>query len=582
MDSLTPKFHSALNEILESLAPHVRVCRWKGEHPYCEGEFNIEQEDINFLKMLKVPAPNFCPTCRRMRRLVNMNHSRLFVNTCDAPGHSESMISILPKECPFKVYDYNYYISDKFDAFSINSDYKNGDDPMELLFSLRKKFPMPSFLNRDPSSVNSEYSNGGRDLKNGYYVTSCYTVEDAWYSSMLNRSRNIMDSRVIIDSEFVYEGVYSDHIYKTLYAYFSNNCTDCMFIFDCRNCTNCFNCVNLRNAKYCIGNVQYSKEDYETFLDSVYPLTCETISSHEKKFWELVKSLPLNATRNSASENVFGVNIKNSRNLYDVIDANNSLNIRHADAAIKHKDSMDFLFSGGASSMLYMTTNIGSQSSNVKFSISSKFCTDSEFIFNSKNLNNCFMCFGLQNKSYCILNRQYDKEEYFKTIDDIKYEMLKRGEYSDGVGMEFSAQAYNFSLGQVSYPLTDNEIIKLGGFVAIEPQTNVNNMDVIKYMDIPKTIEEIADTILSKAILCEVSGRPFRIIASELEFYRRMKLPIPCIHPLLRIERRLSFIKDGKKYKSVCVKCKKNMESVFDPKDNYIMYCDKCFQLEVV
>ena len=72
MDSLTPKFHSALNEILESLAPHVRVCRWKGEHPYCEGEFNIEQEDINFLKMLKVPAPNFCPTCRRMRRLVNI------------------------------------------------------------------------------------------------------------------------------------------------------------------------------------------------------------------------------------------------------------------------------------------------------------------------------------------------------------------------------------------------------------------------------------------------------------------------------------------------------------------------------
>jgi hypothetical protein len=581
MENKTPKFNELINKILEDLVPEARVCKWKGEHKYCEGEFNIEEEDIKFFKMLRVPPPNYCPTCRRMRRLVHPNFSRLFKHKCNAPNHDEMMISILPEECPFPIYDYKYFISDEFDAFSFGIEYKKGDSPMETLFNFRNNFPMPSFLNRDPSSINSEYSNGGRDLKNGYYVTGCYHSENIWYTNNVNKTRNIMDSRVVIDSEFVYEGIFADHIYKSSFIYFSSNCIDSMFLFDCRNCQNCFGCVNLRNAKYCIYNKQFSKTDYESFVESIYPLSREKVSLFKEELFNFTKTLPINGTRNIASTNVSGVNLKNSKNLFDVVDSNHSENIRHADAAINNNNSMDFLFSGGHSSLLYMDTNIGSQSSNVKFSVQSKFCTDCEFIFNSKNLNNCFMCFGLQNKSYCIFNKQYSKKEYYEIVDKIKTEMLKRGEYSDGPGIEFSAQAYNFSLAQISYPLTDEQIIKLGGFIAKEPETNVGNTEVVKYSDLPQTIDEISDDILNKAILCEITGRPFRIIASELEFYRRMKIPLPNIHPAIRIEKMLKFVRDAKKYKTKCAKCKKNIETIFDPVEKYILYCEKCYQQEV-
>ena len=40
-------------------------------------------------------------------------------------------------------------------------------------------------------------------------------------------------------------------------------------------------------------------------------------------------------------------------------------------------------------------------------------------------------------------------------------------------------------------------------------------------------------------------------------------------------------VPDGKKYKTVCQKCDKDMESVFDPKEKYILYCEKCYQQEV-
>ena len=582
MESKTPQFDNALDCIFEGLIPHTRKCKWSGINPHCEDDFKIEEGDIEFLKLLRVPAPNFCPICRMIRKISNFNSSRLFVNKCEASEHGESIISILPKECPFPVYDCNYFTSDEFDPFVFGVDFKKNESPMLQLLSFRRKFPVPSFFNRDPSSINSDYSNGGRDLKNGYYVWGCYHTENAWYSVNTNKCINIMDVRVITDSEFVYESIFSHHLYKTSFSYFSSDCVESMFMFDCKNCQDCFGCVNLRNARYCVFNKKLSKEDYEKFMSSVYPLSRDKISLYEEEFWVLVKKLPMNGSRNMASYNVSGVNLKNSRNLFDVIDSNHSENVRHANSVIYHSNSMDVVFSGGYSSFLYMCTNIGSQSNWIKFSISSKFCSNCEFIFNSKNCSNCFMCFGLQNKSYCILNKQYTKEEYFKILDLIKVEMLSRGEYSDGPGIEFSPQAYNFSSAQSVYPLDDEIILKLGGYIAQEPKSNVGNIKTIEFVNLPKYIEEVSEDILNKAIICKVSGRPFKITESELGFYRRMKLPLPDIHPSFRIEKRHRMAPDGKKYKSFCSKCGKNIETVFNPEENFIFYCEDCFLKEVL
>jgi hypothetical protein len=39
-------------------------------------------------------------------------------------------------------------------------------------------------------------------------------------------------------------------------------------------------------------------------------------------------------------------------------------------------------------------------------------CTNSAFIFDCMNCHNCFMCRNLRDKSYCIENKQYTKEQY--------------------------------------------------------------------------------------------------------------------------------------------------------------------------
>lgn len=57
------------------------------------------------------------------------------------------------------------------------------------------------------------------------------------------------------------------------------------------------------------------------------------------------------------------------------------------------------------------------------------------------------------------------------------------------------------------------------------------NAQTIKAQNLPEKIEDIADDILNKVILCEVTGKPFRIIKPELEFYRKHNLPLPRKHP---------------------------------------------------
>lgn len=49
---------------------------------------------------------------------------------------------------------------------------------------------------------------------------------------------------------------------------------------------------------------------------------------------------------------------------------------------------------------------------NLDFSIYCESCADSKFLYDCRGCKNCFLCVGLENKEYHILNKQYTKAEY--------------------------------------------------------------------------------------------------------------------------------------------------------------------------
>ncbi|MCX6752368.1 MAG: hypothetical protein NTZ87_02600 [Candidatus Nomurabacteria bacterium] len=58
-------------------------------------------------------------------------------------------------------------------------------------------------------------------------------------------------------------------------------------------------------------------------------------------------------------------------------------------------------------------------SSRLFFSRESEGCLDSYFLYDCRNCSNCILCTNSRNKSYCIENVQYTREEYLKKKDEL-------------------------------------------------------------------------------------------------------------------------------------------------------------------
>jgi hypothetical protein len=60
------------------------------------------------------------------------------------------------------------------------------------------------------------------------------------------------------------------------------------------------------------------------------------------------------------------------------------------------------------------------KSYNLKYCINTNNSRDSSFLINCENCENCFLSNNLVWKKYCILNKQYSKQEYFEKIKDLE------------------------------------------------------------------------------------------------------------------------------------------------------------------
>jgi len=56
-------------------------------------------------------------------------------------------------------------------------------------------------------------------------------------------------------------------------------------------------------------------------------------------------------------------------------------------------------------------------SNKVFFSENCSSCIESWFLYDCSGCTNCFGCTNLRNKSYCIYNQQYTREDYLKKLE---------------------------------------------------------------------------------------------------------------------------------------------------------------------
>jgi len=580
MENQVLKFNALIEKVLSGLVPRKIACPQSEISKYCEKEFEITNEDINYLKRFKVPAPKLCPTCRRQRRYVFINQIDIFKRGCGAPGHSEKVISTIPSVSPYVTYDVDYYRNGGWDPILYGKDFDSLASFFSQFESLRRVVPHIA-ITSDPSNINSDYSVNGKNLKNGYRVTGGRNSENIWYTVVVFDSREIMDGFYVTKCENCYEIVVSSNCYNSDFIYFSDGCVDCKFMYDCKNCTDCIGGVNLRNAKYVFWGEQLSKDEYGKRAKDFSICSRKKLEEYKNKFWDMVKKSPVRGPRLLDAPGCTGVLTGSSKNCVESIGCFKSEDSRYCDMLTKTKDAMDASASSGGEGF-YQTISVGSDSSDMKFSVLAKNSSQCEFVINCKNCTNCFACVGLENKSYSIFNKQYEKEEYFKEIDKIKSQMLEKGEYGEFLPTPLSCFAYNTSNAYDCFPLTQQEAKKLGSFWQLEEETDTAGSMVISVNDLPDDIKDVDGSILKNAIKCKVTGKLFRIVATELEYLKKRNIALPTVHPKERMLDRFAKISSYRKNKDVCQKCGVSIESIYPNDAGWIVWCDDCYKKEFI
>lgn len=566
----------------------------------CKNQFTIEPDDFGFYEKIQVPTPTFCPDCRRQRRLSWRNDFYFYSRTCDLC--KKAIISLYSPDKPLAVYCVKCWWSDKWDPKEYAQDVNFSRPFFEQFQELQKRVPRPALVNDDGiASLNCEYTHDFSFGKNCYMVLIAWKLEDCLYSVYVVDAKEIVDCfSAFGNNQLVYEGIFLEKCYECRYVYYSASLINCAFCYDCRDCSDCFLSVGLRHKKYCIKNKQYSKEEYEKILARYRLDTYTGVERAKREFYPILKRFPRKFSNIKHSLNSIGDDLINCKNVCFGFNMRNAEDCRYISDQDTPKDSYDISV-GGEHNQCYegLTPDNSYRGLFTIFSWKNSEVTYCENCHSSKKL---FGCSGLKKGEYSILNKQYSKEEYEKTKTKLIEHMKETGEWGEFFPSRLSHFGYNETVAQDFYPLLREQASQKGFKWQDYSQFTVGK-ETMKAQDVPDSINDIPDSITSEVFACITCKRNYRVVSQELNFYRKMKIPIPRQCFYCRHRARFAFRNPYRLWHRRCVcagsqsengayqntvshfhtnaHCPNEFETSYASDRPEIVYCEQCYQAEV-
>ncbi len=172
-----------------------------------------------------------------------------------------------------------------------------------------------------------------------------------------------------------------------------------------------------------------------------------------EQFNELFHKVPLaNLGNTNIVNSDYGNNNYDCKNCYLVYASISSENVSYAQGIVNVRDSLD-LYTVQKSEQSYEDV-LCSGVYKTNFSYDSDDCLDSSFLVSCINCQNCIGCVNLRHKSYCILNKQYTKEEYEKKIAEFdfgSYEFMEKFKKEFGDFLQTQLRRFAFIFKSVTY-----------------------------------------------------------------------------------------------------------------------------------
>ncbi|MDP2630524.1 MAG: hypothetical protein Q8P56_03895 [Candidatus Uhrbacteria bacterium] len=574
----------------------------------CQKQFTIDASDFDFYEKMQVPAPTWCPQCRMIRRFVWFNTRKLFRRAEDREG--KEIFSMYHKDSPVKIYERDYWWSDDWDPMEYGKEYDFSRPFFEQFLELFRTVPVPSRSVKD--MVNSDYVNNCAGAKNSYLCFAGPLVENSAYCVINNNVKEGFDLYESCHSQLCYDSYMVDEAFR---VFFSVNCEDCSDIWFSRNmvgCSDCFGCINLRNKKYHIFNKEVSKEDYKKFMDEFKSGSFKTVAEMRKKAEDFWMRHPKRFALAINSVDSTGEHIERTKNAKECYSVHEAENVKFCQFIEDVSDSYDQTRVGFPSSQIYESVAVGFEADSVKFSVYALTSVNNlEYSFWSAGSSDLFGCTGLRKKKYCILNKQYSKEEYYALREKIIQHMNEMP-YTDKVGriykygeffpQDFSPFAYNETMAQDFFPLTKEEVLAKGYEWRDEEDKDFKITK--KANELPDEIKDVDESIVKEVIECSGCAKAYRIIPMELDFYKRIPLPLPRLCVECRFQRRFNFVNPPKFWERKCQcagtnddsgvyknevehfhgqeHCPNEFKTAFASEKPDIVYCEECYKTETV
>jgi len=562
----------------------------------CKKDFIIEPEDFLFYEKIsstgpKIPPPTFCPYCRMIRRMLFGNLSTFYKKKCDSCG--ELSIGLYPPDGKSKMYCNPCWWKDNWDGTEYGMDYDPNQPFFEQLIELRKKSIFVALESLYPSLINTKYTNNSSYQKNCFMTIYADCDEHCAYTRGTYHTKDCLDCFRAVESELCYECVGIHKCYNCVWSEELDSCVDCSFCQSCYGCTSCTGCVNLKNKSHYIENIQYSKEEY---LEKIKELNLDTYDSQQKlkeqseKFW--IKAPKRSYHGNSLNKNVTGEYVyesKNTLNSYMASGVEDSRYVQYLSIP-GTKNCYDYTGWGANSQLLYECYIVGEGAYN------NKFCAECwpnaqniEYSFYCVQGKDCFGCVNLKRKSYCILNKQYTKEEYFKLKEKIIADMKanpwksKAGHiytYGEFLPPELSPYGYSETMAYEYNPLSKVET-EMSGYNWCDIPKQTYNVTCDE-KSLPQTFNDIPKTIKQEVIQCNTCDKAYNINDIEIELLKKFNQPISHSCPKCRYNRRFNRNNKPGLYDRTCDKCGAEIKTPYSPDRPEIVYCEKCYQQEVV
>jgi len=571
----------------ETLAGKAKQCQ------NCRQEFVIEPEDFEFYAKMKVPPPTFCPDCRIVRRMSWRNERALYHRKCDATG--KDIVTMFSPDQPLIVYERDYWWSDKWDQLKSGRDYDFSKPFFQQFRELFEAAPLPNLANSN--TINSEYGNHTADMKNCYLTYACFGCEDLSYCSGSVDSKNSLDIYKGLNFMQCYEDVLGTDLNRAFFSYDSDESVNCAFLHACKNMIDSLGCINMRNKSHCIFNKQYTKEEYTKERAKYDFGSYKQLTEFKEKFAEFKNKYPRRYGFIQKSVNSVGDNVLNCKNVYMGFDVFAGLeDCKYVIHGWKNcRDVYDGYGFGLNFDNSYEIVDTGAEATRNLFTIFTHSCQHAQYTYACKNSSNLFGCIGLRSKQYCIFNKQYTKQEYEALVPKIIEHMTampyvdKKGrvyKYGEFFPTELSPFSYNETIAQEHYPKTKEEILEAGYGWRYNDAKQYTITTQPK--DLPDHIKDVKDDILNQVIACEHAGNcneqcmgAFKIIPSELEFYKKMNLPLPRLCSNCRHYHRLRQRTPFKLWDRQCAKCSNGVKTSYAPDREEIIYCEQCYNAEV-